>query len=741
MSRRRKARSRCASAALLVFAVCLLGIAPAAAPAASWSLLTTQNASEAEHSDLYDIACEPFTTNACVAVGNQTKGGTVSTYAQYWNGSSWVNQTAAVPAGATASELQSASCLTSTSCSSAGSYTTKSGTFSLIEAWNGTSWSQQTSPNPEGATETKLRDVNCYSTMRCMAVGRSNAGGSWAVAIQGNSGSWNLSSSVPKPAGAISSELTGVFCNSTTSCVAVGVYNESASVYWAMAAIWNGTEWTLQTIPKATKKSILLDVSCSDASNCTAVGAYTNASNVQVTYAVRWNGSSWTQQTSQNPAGSTNSVLQNVSCDDRYSCVGVGDWINSGVWTPQAQRWNGASWSLDSVAVPAGSKFGLFEGVSCRIKCLTAGRYTNSEGKDKTLGETRETPSWTQRTIPAPGETSGVAGVDCFGSTSCLAVGISTSGLVGTARAYSGGVSWTETTVPTKPSGATYTELDNSSCVSETTCFAVGQYVNSASLPKPYALRREGTTWTLYDPLPLPAGVSEAWLTDISCNSSSDCTAVGYDRPEAGQIRTYIVHWNGSGWSLQTSPNVAGAPTNFLKGVSCTSSTACTAVGYADPVTPFTYAPLVERWNGTSWSIESSSLPSGATSGKLNGVSCAGASDCFAVGTASSVAYAIRWKEGTWTTLNGPLPAVASLSNFEDVSCTASTTCFAVGTYDTSAHGKALAAAWDGSGWTVGYVPNPGSTTNSISGIDCLSSTSCRAVGSEDETNFALTYP
>jgi hypothetical protein len=105
------------------------------------------------------------------------------------------------------------------------------------------------------------------------------------------------------------------------------------------------------------------------------------------------------------------------------------------------------------------------------------------------------------------------------------------------------------------------------------------------------------------------------------------------------------------------------------------------------------------------------------------------------------VAYAIRWKEGTWTTLNGALPAVASLSDFKDVSCTSSTACFAVGTYDTSANGKALAAAWDGSGWTVHYVPNPGSTTNYINGIDCLSSTSCRAVGSEDETNFALTYP
>lgn len=358
-----------------------------------WSIQSTPNGSEAEHSALNDIACEPGSTTVCTAVGRQTKGGTRTPYAQYWNGSTWTNQSAATPAGATSSEFQSDHCLSKSSCVAAGHYTTISGTFSLIEAWNGTSWSIQTTPNPVGATETKLKGVSCNVITACIAVGHGNAGGKWAVAMRGNSGTWSLQT-VPKPGGATSSELNGVECTSSTFCVAVGQYNTSGSVYWGMAATWNGSEWSLQTIPKPPaepKRSVLLDVSCSSASSCTAVGGFFNSSWVQETFIVRWNGTSWTQQTSPNPSGSSNSVLQNVSCAGSLSCVAVGDWLNAGIWRPMAESWNGISWALEFAPSPYGATFGLLEGVSCRsTSCMGIGWYTDSGGKDKTLGQIRK---------------------------------------------------------------------------------------------------------------------------------------------------------------------------------------------------------------------------------------------------------------------------------------------------------------------------------------------------------------
>ena len=37
--------------------------------------------------------------------------------------------------------------------------------------------------------------------------------------------------------------------------------------------------------------------------------------------------------------------------------------------------------------------------------------------------------------------------------------------------------------------------------------------------------------------------------------------------------------WDGSTWTVQSTPNPTGATSGSLYGVSCTSATACTAVG------------------------------------------------------------------------------------------------------------------------------------------------------------------
>jgi subtilisin family serine protease len=356
-----------------------------------WSIVTTPNGSEAEHSELHDMACDPGSTSACTAVGLQiSKAGTSTPYTQYWNGKTWANQSAAAPEGASASALLADHCISKTSCVAVGSYTTKAGTFSLAEGWNGSSWSIQTTPNPEGASETVLRGVSCNVITACIGVGYGVSGGKQsALAMLGNSGTWSLQT-VPMPESATGSELNGVECTSSTSCVAVGRYTLSGGAYWAMSATWNGTEWALQTVPKPSgaNRSILLDVSCSDATHCTAVGGYKNSKGVQFTLVERWNGKTWVQQTSPNPAESVNSVLQNISCAENSWCVGVGDWNNGKTWQPMAQYWNGSEWLLESTPAPSGATFGLLDGVSCRITCLAVGFYTDSKGINKTLGET-----------------------------------------------------------------------------------------------------------------------------------------------------------------------------------------------------------------------------------------------------------------------------------------------------------------------------------------------------------------
>ena len=65
--------------------------------------------------------------------------------------------------------------------------------------------------------------------------------------------------------------------------------------------------------------------------------------------------------------------------------------------------------------------------------------------------------------------------------------------------------------------------------------------------------------------------------------------------------------WNGKRWSVQPVA-VPAAPNSFLTGVSCTSTTACTAVGdaFADSSFNNTVGTVAERWNGTTWSLQPS---------------------------------------------------------------------------------------------------------------------------------------
>ncbi len=686
--------------------------APAFAAATAWSLQSTQNASGAEHSALYDIACEPASTSLCVAVGKKTASGVSSPYAQGWNGSAWSNQTPIAPEKATAGELQSVHCLSKTSCMASGSYTNGSGTFSLVESWNGTNWSIQATPNPSEASESIFKGISCKVATACIAVGSSvKSGTRTSLAELGNSGTWSLQT-VPSAEGALASELNGVDCTSSTSCIAVGAYTVSGGANWALAASWNGTSWSLQSVPKpeGAKKSTLLDISCSDSTHCTAVGGYNNASSVQVSFVERWNGSTWSQQTSPNPEKSSNTVLQNVSCVDRYSCVGVGDWLNGKTWQTMAQYWNSNSgWSLDTTENPAGATFGLLEGVACRITCIAVGWYTNASAENKTLGEVRSITSWTQRSIP---EGSGLVGIACTSASACVAVGSNLEGTKARTAIWNG-TSWTSSGEPI-PAGAKESELEDLSCTSSTTCTAVGTFINAEGFEKPYAARYSSGTWTVQS-VPLPAETFRGNLRDVSCTSTTLCRAVG----EHGSSKTegdgiLIVAWNGSSWSVQTVP-VGGRE---LQGISCFSSTSCLAVGDSAGA-----SARVEQWNGSSWSVLST--PSNASI--LNGVSCNGENDCTVAGWGEGgFPFASHWNGSSWAQLAGaPRLAFSEFSYFKDISCTSASNCYAVGASITD--GNFMVANWNGSVWTLNDISSP--SGGELIDVSCTGATSCQSVG------------
>ena len=110
----------------------------------------------------------------------------------------------------------------------------------------------------------------------------------------------------------------------------------------------------------------------------------------------------------------------------------------------------------------------------------------------------------------------------------------------------------------------------------------------------------------------------------------STCTAVGDYWNIATQELTLAEDWNGMLWLSQWTPNPGPNQDNSLNGVSCTSASACTAVGTNG--LNFPLAPFGETWNGSQWSTETIPTPVGANDTELLGTSCTAAAACTAVG-------------------------------------------------------------------------------------------------------------
>jgi len=730
---------------LAAVAGCLVAVLAApAARAGTWTTQVPASPAGAEHGYLYEVACEPSTASVCTAVGKKTTSGVSTPLGELWNGSSWSVQSAATPAGATESELRSNYCASSTSCLAVGSYASAAGRFALAEVWNGREWALQSAANPAGATETRLNGVSCSATSACTAAGYAVvASVRSAIAERWNGSTWSVQA-VPLPAGATASEFEGVGCRSATFCMAAGRYVERSGRTWALSASWDGTAWTVRTVPIPTgaTRTVLLDVSCTGTARCTAVGGYTESGGIQRTFAVRWNESEWAVQTTPNPAGSENSVLQNVSCSSSTACIAVGDWRSAGTWVTLSEAWNGAEWAVESTPNRAGATFGLFEGVSCRAETCLAVGWSTEAGRDAVFGARRQ--AWTQETIENPRGTGvQLQEVACPTRSVCVAVGqvypTELEGPYGAAAYRWNGSSWSFMTTPELPED----EFSGVACTSSSFCVAVGTREGDRTLAEHY----NGTSWSSVT-TPNP-GTAPRWVKGVSCTATSACTAVGTTFTEAlGPAATFAMRWNGTSWTTQTTPSPAD-DLNNLTAVACTSSTSCIAVGWRH-TTAGVSSTLAMSWNGTSWSVQTTPTPAGATYVEPTAMSCTSSTACTAVGyyqtAEAELPFAMRWNGSTWSLQTVSLPAGATGARLKGVSCSSSTACAAVGSYVVGTLEYTLAQQWNGTSWTAELPPSPSGVESVLEAVACLPSSWCKAVGhywaeaSEAQTALAEQY-
>ena len=352
----------------------------------------------------------------------------------------------------------------------------------------------------------------------------------------------------------------------------------------AIAAAGTGPSWVIQATlsPGGRQGSILLRVSCPSARACTAVGGYAPRSGAIVTLAERWNGAKWAVQPMPHVK---NGVLYGVSCPSARDCTAVGHDPKGTL----AERWNGRKWTVQPTPNPSGSKDGILVGVSCSsaTACTAVGNTNATGSRFGTLAERWNGTKWVLQSTPKPvtgANGSELLGVSCPSARACIAVGDSniTDSKSDTLAERWNGRKWAIQPTPKHPHG-NESELTGVSCRSATACTAVG---NSGSINATLTLaeRWNGRKWVV-QPTPSPSGTnnpsgtSESELAGVSCSSAKACIAAGDYYNRSGTQVTLAERWNGRKWVVQRTPNPADDGASLLKGVSCSSAAACTAVG------------------------------------------------------------------------------------------------------------------------------------------------------------------
>ena len=220
----------------------------------------------------------------CYAVGEYTPKGTnhFVPLIEHWNGTAWSKQNAPVPSGTTFGELTAVSCRSATVCVAVGT----DGSGVLIERLTASGWSKTT---PRSAPTASLYGVSCPSASSCFAVGSRLTTSGGSLVERWNGRTWS-GSTTPVPHGAANAGLQSVSCVSATHCLAVGNYGTNG-VY---AVSWNGSGWHLVSMTTTGGHlGAVYAVSCLAATNCVALGGTTQFAASARSESAFWNGTRW----------------------------------------------------------------------------------------------------------------------------------------------------------------------------------------------------------------------------------------------------------------------------------------------------------------------------------------------------------------------------------------------------------------------------------------------------------------
>ncbi len=292
--------------------------------------------------------------------------------------------------------------------------------FTLVETWDGTSWTVTPSPSPAVMVQgvnvqyDELWSVSCTGPSFCMAVGN---GPSYPLAEVWDGSTWRVMSILGNPFSIPS--YYGVSCTTPSACIAVGsVYNSYAGRLQAVVASWDGSSWTNETTPVLSDHASLASVSCNADGSCIAVGRSSSdsvSSNQYHTLIEARTTSGWVVTPSPNP--DVNNELHSVSCTSASSCIAVGG-SGPGAANSLIESYDGTQWSLTAAPNPTSR---MLNGISCvsATDCVAVG----NDLPLRTVTESWDGIAWSSTPSPNPMSAQNLDSVSCVDTSRCVAVG------------------------------------------------------------------------------------------------------------------------------------------------------------------------------------------------------------------------------------------------------------------------------------------------------------------------------
>lgn len=301
---------------------------------------------------------------------------------------------------------------------------------------------------------------------------------------------------------------------------------------------------------------------------------------------------------------------------------------------------------------------------------------------------------------------------------------------VGAAPAQTCG-SWSLVSSPDP--GQYVSELDAVATISSNNVWAVGDYINSNGVNQTLTMRWNGISWSVIT-IPSPGSIQNGLLGVKRIPGTKQLWAVGFYTNQSTPERldqTLIELWNGKQWQVVPSPSPS-AGSNDLFAVDATSATDAWAVGTYTDSNDFNAKTLFEHWNGSSWSVVSSPNPN-TQELWVNAVTALSSNNVWVAGYydsgSGSQTLIEHWNGSSWSIVSSPNPGSEDNTLYGITSVPNTNHVWAVGYYNSSGPSSVLTEFWNGKKWKVISGANPAPELNVLNGITSFAPNNTWAVG------------